>query len=428
MRKVIPSIIFLLLFQAGAFAIQPEKHILDNGLTLIIKEAPGTGLVAINTFIDASSLNESKKTAGMASMVGSMLQEGTKNRSAEALAEELENVGAALGVENSSDYTGVSYLSLSDNFELGLDILSDILINAAFPEKELNKQKEDAVAAIKQIDDHPNVLILDEVLGLLYQNHPYGFRAKQKIPNIKRFSRKDLVKFYNNYYIPSNMVVSIVGDINIDQIIKLSKTYFVFNRAGGRKKITKTPKIPVKNRSKTIKKSDLKASWLEISYLATPIESPDYPALKVLANILGSGMSSRLFVEIREKEALVYSIGSFFPSMKQKSNFTIYAVCSPDNLAKVKSMIFTEIKKIKSKKVSQSELQRAQNYLNGKFIISHQSLLRQAWYLGWFEAMGVGYQMDQVYKKDIDSVSADDILRVAKKYLNKHCMVILGPK
>ena len=186
MRYVIIAIIILM--QSAVFATRPEKHILDNGLTLVLKESPGTGLVGISLFVDASSLNESYKEAGLVSLVGAMLREGTKNRSAEGLAEELESTGAVLGVENSSDYTELSYLSLSKDIELGFDILNDVLNNAVFPEKELKKRKDDVIAGIKTLDDNPSALIHDELLHLVYKKHPYGIKSKSKLINIKRFT------------------------------------------------------------------------------------------------------------------------------------------------------------------------------------------------------------------------------------------------
>ncbi len=434
MKKLFRISIFvfsILLFAHSSFANQPQKYTLDNGISIILKDAPGTGLVAVNVFIKASPLNETHYDAGISQLVGRMLKEGTKLRSAEQIADELDNIGAKISISNNSDFTEASYISLSKDLVTGFDLLSDILQKATFPQKQINKRKKDMLSSIKMIDDNPDSIVYEEVLHLIYGNHPYGFREKQKIPNINRFSRYDLIKFYKKHFVAQNIVVSIVGDIDKELSLKLCKLYFDFDRGvgDGSQDIWGSgyPGKIKKNLTKNIIKKDLKANWIEISYLGPSVDDPDYVACKVLNDILGSGMSSRLFRNIREKYGLVYSIGSFFPTRKQKSNLTIYAIASPDNSDQVQEYIFDEIESIKSDKVSVQELKRAKTYLNGKFIIDHQSLSRQAWYLGWFETLGLGYKTDYEFKNMVNSVTADDILRVAKKYLKTHVSVILTP-
>lgn len=426
-------VLIILLLSSSCLAAEPQKYILGNGLTIIIKETPGLGLVGISAFVKASALNETKKDAGIAVMAASMLKQGTKTRSAEGLAEELEFCGANMGVETAPDYTAVSYLSRSRDFGLGINMLNDILNNAVFPKDELNKQKDNAISDIEQIKDNPSALAQEELSQLVYKNHPYGIKAEEKIPNIKNFSRADLLKFYSRYYVPSNIIISIAGDIKEKEALQLCQKTFRFGDRGEGKenqdiRISGYPEKLRKNSEKKITKKGLQAAWLDIGYLGVSIAQADYPALKVLSDILGSGMSSRLFTEIREKRGLVYSIGSYFPSNKQKSVFVVYAVASGKNLAKVKKMVFEQVDKIKTQKVSAEELNRAKNYINGKFIIAHQDLIRQAWYPGWLESLGIDCQMDQDYKNMINSVTADDILRVAKKYLIYPKTVILTPK
>lgn len=429
--KIFLTILCILFVSLSASALEAEKITLDNGLSIVLKEAPGTDLVAINVFIKASPLNETPYDAGISQLLGRMLKEGTRLYSAEQIADVLDNVGANLAISSSSDFTEASYISLSKDVLVGFDLLGDILQNATFPQKELQKRKKDLLSSIELMDDNPDSIVYEEILHLIYGNHPYGFKEKNKINNIKRFSRYDLIRFYKKHFIPQNMVISIVGDINKDEVIRLSKLYFDSDRGvgEGNQEIRKSgyqEKI-TKNRMKKITKKDLKANWIEISYLGPSVDDSDYVACKVVNDILGSGMSSRLFQNIREKHGLVYSIGSFFPTRKEKSNLTIYAITSSENLDQVQEYIFDEIEKIKSNKVSDEELLRTKNYINGKFIIDHQSLLRKAWYLGWFETLGLGYKTDYEFKNMVNSVTSDDILRVAKKYLKNHVSVILSP-
>jgi predicted Zn-dependent peptidase len=157
------------------------------------------------------------------------------------------------------------------------------------------------------------------------------------------------------------------------------------------------------------------------------ISDNDYAALKVLNSLLGEGMTSRLFTEVREKESLVYQIGSFYPSLKQKSHFVIYAATTPKNLKKVKAEILAVLEKIKKEPISNDELEHYKSHLIGTFLTAHQAIARQAWYLGWYETIGAGYQFDRKYLELVSKVSSADVQRVAQKYFDKYVLVVSGP-
>ncbi|MFC1496471.1 M16 family metallopeptidase [Candidatus Margulisiibacteriota bacterium] len=414
-----------LLLAGSCNASPPEKYILDNGLTLILQENRGNGLFAATVFIKAGSINETEKNAGIAALVANMLYKGTKRSSAEAIAEELEFIGAKLGVQSTTDYTEISYLSLSKDAEKGLRIIGDILNNANFPKAELEKTRHNKISAIKEVDDHPNSLIYNKITELLYRNHPYGFSSKKIIRTLQNCTRADLLDFYHNYYTPDNIVVSIAGDISKYDAYQLCKKNLKFNRKSVKRIISKMPLNLPGSREKTIKKSDLKANWIEIGYLAPKIDDPDYAAMKVLSSILGAGMSSRLFVEIREKNSLVYSIHSYFPSRLQKSHFIIHAVTGPDNLKKVKTRVFEEINKLKKITITEAELNHHKSALKGKLLISRQNINQKAWQSGWFCLMGLGFDMQQHFNSMIDSVTANDIKSVANRYFQNNCAIII---
>jgi len=382
--------------------------------SLIVKELPGSGLVAVSIFI--------KAYGPAAALTAGMLDKGTKTRSADKIAEEIESMGASIGIESNPDYTGVSFLSLSKDFPKGAEILKDLLSNSIFPQKEFTKEKADALAEIKQAEDNPDAMAYDTLLSMLYPNHPYGLSFKEKAAYVKRVTRQDLVSFYRQSYREKNMVVAIAGDITSAEAARF---FGDSDRGGDGKNSLPSVKSNPKEINRTIKNKNLKADWLQIGYLGTSVFDADYPALKVLSSILGSGMSSRLFEEVRKKSGLVYSIGAFYPSRKEKSDFTVYAITGHDNLQKVKTLIFNEIEKIKKTPVTEAELNHHKRAIRGKYVIQHQELSRKAWFLGWFEAVGLGAAMDQNYPNLINAVKIEDIQRVAQKYLKYPKTVVL---
>jgi zinc protease len=173
------------------------------------------------------------------------------------------------------------------------------------------------------------------------------------------------------------------------------------------------------------KRSNL--TWLIVGYPAPPVASPDYPAMKVLNAILGGGMSSRLFSELRDKRALAYSTGSFYPSRAEESHLVTYIIALPDNAEAARQGILEIIKEIQERGVPQEELERAKSYVIGNYRIEHETTERRAWYLGWYETLGVGYQMDAYYPQLIQAVTAEDIQRVAQKYLQQYVLSLVGP-
>jgi len=412
----------------GKVGTTPEKIVSENGLTLILKQNPGSNIVVVDIFLGLDAASEGEKR-GIRNLVQNLLLKGTKTRSAEELAFEAESEGIILDVGVSDDYVEIYAKSTKEKFVKSLELLADIIKNPVFSFEEVEKEKDLAKQAIKRQEDN----LFRSTYGLfretLYQQHPYAVGPLGTLETIDSITREDIVEFHRKYYTPNNMIISIVGNIDKDKTVETIKKMF-----GDMEKGKTTPKNvktfdnPKTEMRRTVREKDFEQTMIIIGFLGPPITSRDYPVLKVINGILGQGMSARLFTELRDKKGLAYVVSSFYPSRKGPSHFVAYIGTSPEKMEEAEQGILAEFEKIKKEKIGEEELRRIKTKIAGDFIIDHEDNKSQAWFLGWYELLGVGYQYDEKYLEEIRAVTAEDILRVANKYFKDENIAIIAPR
>lgn len=407
------------------------KDILPNGTTLLMKPVPSTQTVSFSIFAKGGRLAEPKP--GVASLTSRVLLKGTSNRSAKALSQELERLGLSLSASSDEDYLQISGASVDEDLSKLLLVLQDVLANPTFPADEIEKERADMLETLKTSRDQPSNLMFEKLTEAMYPDHPYGAvgeRLEASLPNI---SRDDLVNFYHQSLQPENLVISVTGNFDPDQV----KAYFqqAVAKLPEFKTFVATNDFPaVKPLQEDVQvdaqKPEQAASWIAYGWLAPGISrSRDYITLKVINSLLGSGLSSRLFVNLREKQGLAYHVSSLYPSALQQSRFVMYIGTDPRNQEKVQEGFNQEIQRLQTERISEEELDRVKSKLIGSFALAHESNANQAMYLGLYETLGVGYQFDTEYPKLIEQVTAEDIQRVAKTYFNQPKVVtIVAPK
>ncbi len=298
-------------------------------------------------------------------------------------------------------------------------------MNSVFDPEEIEKERNIVLAEIKFQEDNMFEKTHKLFLKTLYDGHPYGSPLSGGEETVSKLDRESLVDFYKKYYTPNNMVLVIVGNVKSEEAISIVKESF----KGFESK--ETPPIPIL-KVKSPEKKDVREKkereqlFILIGYLGPEIQSKEYPALKVLNSILGVGMSSRLFVELRDKRGLAYEVGSFYPSRRYESYLTSYIATTPQNELEVEKYILEEFEKTK-KNITMEELERGKKKLIGLYIIRHESNKDQAWFLAWYETLGIGYGYDEEYLTDIEKVTAEDVLQVANKYLEVPVIARVGP-
>ncbi len=344
-----------------------EFKTLDNGIK-IINDQIDVESASIGVWIGAGSSNENNNECGIAHMLEHMAFKGTKNRNAEKIAREIEDVGGDINAYTSKEVTAYFLKVLKENAELGVDILSDIIKNSIFPKEEIEKEKGVIISEIGQSYDSPDDRVFENFTKTAFKNQPMGRPILGTKETVSSFKQSDLKLFLDSNYAPENMVVSISGNLDKGNFFKIVEEKF-----SEIKNYIKPKKVNSEWTSGFISEDrDLEQTQLVFGVEGLNNIDIDRFSLRALSIILGGGMSSRLFQEIREKRGLCYSIFSFTQMQNSSGVFGFYAGTSPNDVDQLLEASLVEWKKIK-KFISSEELDRAKAQMKSGFIMGQES-------------------------------------------------------
>jgi zinc protease len=406
-----------------------SKYVLDNGLTLLVQENDSDDIVSLSVFIKGGKLVEPKP--GLSSLTTSTLMKGTKNRTALEISNELENSGIIISPSAGSDYFEIQLKSLDTDFDKAFEILADIINNPLFEDKYIQKAKSDILQGIKESRDTPMTYAFEKFIQTMYPNHSYGNVGEVVEKNLPKIQREDLVKFHNEYFIPENMVVSVSGKVNSDDLA--NKFYTYFPKSNGKTVdinalITKYQ--PLKQNQLVSVPKDSSAASMFLGWPVTGITNDkEFASLKVIDSLLGNGLSSRLFVNMRERKGLAYVVSSSYSSKLDNSFFVLYIGTNPENIEIAKKYFLYEIDKLKTETLDQNELEEVKQRIIGQYALSQETHQQKAHNFGSFEIMGKGFKYNYEYPELINSVTAKDIKDTANKYFNHPYIIsVVAPK
>lgn len=396
-----------------------QKSLLPSGATLVVKPNPTANTIAIQIFGKVGQWADEKP--GTTGLMGRVLLKGTHNRSAEQISQELETNGLSILASSDDDYFQITATAMAQDTDKLLNVLGDILTQANFPLAELEKERTLSINEIKASLDDPATVMFNQLTQTLYPNHPYGQVGTRLLASLPCITHADVIKAYQTQLTPSNLVIVATGNINpthltpsLNQLLgQLPKTPVL--------KTTPYKPVPALAQNQVVKdsKPEQAATWIGQAWLAPGISDDiDYITLKVINTLLGSGLSSRLFVELREKQGLAYHVASQFASARESGYFLVYIGTDPKNETAVLKGFQTQIERLISEPVSETELSNAKSKLIGNFALAHESNANQAYYPGFYETVGMGYTFDKRYPQLVQSVTAQDIQRVAKRILS----------
>ncbi len=407
-------------------ALDVKKDFLTNGLILMIAERHNLPIVKVSVGIKAGSLIEPKEKAGLANLTAALLSSGTKARKAAQINEEIEFIGASLNGSGGGDYITVNLSVLKKDIDLGFNLLSDIIINPTFPEDELDKKRERIKGSLKSREEDPGFVASKEFKKAVFGGHSYGRVLSGSDETLDRIERPDLIDFHSSYYIPNNAVMSVVGDITHEEVRGLLEKYF--SEWEPRKLKTFSSLEPEKSKKKKtiIIDKDLTQANIVLGHLGVKRNNPDYYSISVMNYILGGGgFGSRIFQNIREDKGLAYDVHSFFSANKYGGYFRIGLQTKNESANTAIKEILDEVKRIRTQPVSDSELSDAKAFLTGSFPVRIETSRRIAGFLIAVEHYGLGIDYIDLYPTYINRVTKEDVLRVAKKYLNPEKFVLV---
>ena len=400
-----------------------EIKILDNGIK-IINDQINVESASIGVWIGAGSSHEKIDECGIAHMLEHMAFKGTKNRNAEKIAREIEDVGGDINAYTSKEVTAYYLKVLKDNAELGVDILSDIIRNSIFPKEEIERERGVIISEIGQSYDAPDDRVFENFTKTAYKNQPMGRPILGTKETVSGFKQSDLRLFLDSNYTPDNMVVSMSGNLNSGNIFKIVEEKF---------SEIKNNNIPKKVNSEWTSGFIAEDRDLEQTQLVFGIEGLknidiDRFSLRALSIILGGGMSSRLFQEIREKRGLCYSIFSFTQMQNSSGVFGFYAGTSPNDVNNLLEASLLEWKNI-TKYISPEELDRAKAQMKSSFIMGQESnSSRSEYFAKNMISFGKLIETKEVIA-NIENISINSVYNLGDKLLNsaKPVLSLIGP-
>ena len=396
-----------------------QKYELSNGAALLLTPNKVNDIVAISILSKGGEFTEN--IPGTADLTASVLTKGTKKYSSVEFAQFLEDNGIKVVPSASADNFSITVLTTKNEYDKTLDILNEVINNAVLDDYEIEKSRTDKLNGIKKSKDIPLNLAIDNYKTYIFENTPYSISNKILEKTLPQITREDIKTYYDKAFYPQNVVISING--NVDKEKTLNEFTKIFNGKKGEKFDYSKYSIPSLKEGKKVTASvkDLKTDWIIIGWqTAGVLNKKDYATLEVIDSLLGSGMSSRLFKNLRDKDGLAYQLGSQYSPNLLKGAFIVYIGTNPENLNYAQSRMLEEVFRLKKEFVGTKELQEAKDKLLGHYIIGQETNLDKALTIGWFEASGRGYEFDDEYKQLINSVTESDIIEVANKYFNSN--------
>lgn len=408
----------------------PRLHrtVLDNGLTVLVLENPVADIVSARLFIRAGTAFETPATAGLVSFLMGLLTKGTQTRSSMDIAEAVESVGASLGTDAAADYSVISLKTVSADFAEMFALAVELLRQPSFPEAELDLEQRLSLQQIRSMQEQPFTVAFNRLRQDMYGSHPYALPSIGTEASVRGFTQTALVDFHRRHMRPDNVVVAIVGRIGPDAALDL-----VQNTLGDwNQPIDPLPEVcfPNVNPGGTcaVEIQDTNQAIIMVGYPGAPVQHPAFATLKLINTYLGNGLSSRLFVELREKRGLAYDVSAFYPTRLGLSQFVAYMGTAPDNAATALAGLRHEVERLKDTVLSDDELQAAKNKLLGQYALGKQTNAQLAQLLGWYEILGLGVDFDQQFPEMVAAVTALDAEAVAQAFLTQPCITLLGPE
>lgn len=402
---------------------------LPNGPTLVIQEAHENQIVAMRSACLAGVRYETSNNSGINNLLSDLLTHGTKTRSASQVAMEMDTLAASLGGFSGRNTLGLRAEFPSKYLDRSLDLFADCLLRPAFPQEEVRREKELTLEEISSREDQLSSLAFDLFAKTLYDKHPYGLTVLGTKSSVSRMTRKSLASYYSKWASPKDMVLGVVGDVNSDKLV--DKFSEMFEQAphprGTGPKLHGDPaprsiRVALKYRQRA-------QAHLVLGFVGTTMKSQDRYALEVMMAVL-AGQGGRLFVELRDKRSLAYSVTGFSMEGLEPGYLALYLGLDPNRATEGLEAMLEQLQRLLDKPVSITELDRARRFLVGTHEISLQRTASRAASMTLNELYGLGYMAHTKYSTAVNSVTREQLSRVAHKYLklDAYTLAAVGPK
>ena len=393
---------------------------LKNGLTIIGEEIPYLKSISLGVWVKAGSIMETKENSGVSHFIEHMLFKGTTNRTSKELAREIDNLGGVINAFTSKECTCFYVKLLDEHINIGIDVLSDMILNSRFDELDIKKEKSVILEELKMYEDSPDDLVYDLLLENIYKDHSLGMNILGDRQSLKNLKRESILDYYNEYYVPNNSIISICGNFKFEEIVKQIEEKF---KTWQPKSVDTTTTKPNFNPCIVKKNKDIEQVNLAINLDAIPMtNNREVYALSVVNNVFGGSISSRLFQKIREEKGLAYSIYSSQTLYEDCGELGIFASTSTENIQEVYKSILEELELIRNEYISPQEIHESKEQLKGSYMLDLESTSSRMMSNGKNLLMRNKVDDEQDIIDYINAVEYDDVVKIIKKVFNTENM------
>ncbi len=407
---------------------EATRVVLDNGVRVIIREHPTVPTFSVRVATVGGLLAETAATNGTANFVADVLTRGTEKRTHQQLAEAIENLAGDIRGFSGRSSMGVAATFQSKYFDEGMDLVEEVLLEPGLRATDVERARRELLLAIKNREDEVASQAFNLAFATVFPDHPYGMTVLGEKESVAAATPESLRDFLTEVMDPRHLVVTVVGDVDTEAV--LARVRAAFGSLEARDDAFAMPERAAvaegpRQATKTI---DRKQSHIVLAWQGVDVANEDRFPLSVLETVL-SGQGGRLFYELRDKQALAYSVTAFSAEGLAPGIFGAYIACDPDNAQRAIDGLGEELDKVRANEIRPDELSRAQRYLSGNHAIALQSNAAIAENMTFNELYGLGFDADGDYADKIEAVTPADVLRVARKYLapETQSLVVVGP-
>ncbi len=412
---------------AAALKLPAYKKVrLKNGLTLLLMEQHEVPIVSFNFIVKAGSVADPAGKEGVASLTAGLLRKGTKSRTADQIANELDFVGGTLSAFATFDYTQGTAEFVRKDIAKGLELLSDVLLNPTFPQAETTKMQAQRIDAVKAAKDEASGVIGTYYNAYLFGAHPYGRPTEGDEKTIAAITRDEVAKFYQTYYTPSNTILAVAGDFQTAEMERMLTERFGAWPDRSAPAVTLTEATPVQGkRLLLIDKPDSTQTFYRIGNIGIPRTSADRVQIEVVNTLFGGRFTSMLNSALRINSGLTYGARSTFDQRRLRGPFFINTYTRNETTAQAIDMTLDILKRLHEKGITEEELKSAKSYLKGQFPPRIETTDQLAALIAQLEFFGLDERDINTYYARIDAMTLDDARRVIKQYFPAENLVFV---
>jgi predicted Zn-dependent peptidase len=403
-----------------------RKDTLTNGIRVVSETLPKSRSISIGVWVKVGSRHEPEEIGGVSHFIEHLFFKGTETRTAKDIAIEMDSIGGEMNAFTGQETTTYYAKVVDEHLPVVIDILSDILLRSRFDPVEMEKERKVILEEIKGVEDTPDDFIHEFFTNTVWPDNSLGRPILGTKETIKALKHKDIIAYIDDYYSPKEIVISVAGNFEHDRLIELLNASFgKLSRAG----VPKKEVTPDFRRAVAVRKKQLEQVQICLGCKGLQYTHEDRFVISALNTVLGNSMSSRLFQEVREQNALAYSIYSYVTSYRDTGLLMVYAGADPSNALEVVRLVLKEIRKIKEEGITPAEEARVKNQIKGSLVLSLESsnshmsrIARQEIYFGKY------LSMDDIIK-GVEKVTADQVQHLARRLFTQDnlSLTILGP-